>query len=226
MRFLFLSLLVFAASAQADQRTNLTVVELFTSQGCSSCPPADALLGRMVARKDVLPLSFHVDYWNYLGWEDALSTKFATARQVAYRDAMGGSYVYTPQFVVDGARQYGLRQAADLIRALDAPPKPGLALSWTPEGLTLAPLEGGLAEGTIWALTFEKVVESEISAGENRGRTLQYYHSVTELTPVGLWTNKEQFLPLSAPPNYGRAILVADDQGRIFAAAAWTSDDA
>ncbi len=224
MRVLLLFVLAFVAPAQAEQRTNLTVVELFTSQGCFSCPPADALLGQMVARADVLPLSFHVDYWNYLGWEDELSAEFATARQIAYKEAMGGSYVYTPQFVVGGARQYSLRNAVELVEALDVDRPPGVALSWQGDGLNLAPVQGGLLEGHIWALTFEKVVETQISAGENRGHTLEYHHPVTGLTRVGAWENQAQFLPMPAPEGYGQAILITDDAGRIFAAASWSTD--
>lgn len=223
MRVLLLFLLALSAPVQAEQRTNLTVVELFTSQGCSSCPPADALLGRIAeARPDVLPLAFHVDYWNYLGWMDQLSAEFATARQVAYRDAMGAAYVYTPQFVVGGARQYGLRNAQELVDSLDFDRTPGVALTWTSSGLDLNPVEGGLQEGHIWAVTFEDVVETDIGAGENRGHTLEYHHPVTGLTRIGAWENEAQFLPLTEPHGYGQAILIADDEGRIFAAASWT----
>ena len=120
MRYVILSLLALAAPVQGEQRTNLQVVELFTSQGCSSCPPADALLSDVVAQASgVLPLAFHVDYWNYLGWEDELSAPFATQRQVIYRDAMGATYVYTPQFVVGGAQEFSLRRVPELVTAIE-----------------------------------------------------------------------------------------------------------
>src|SRR3977135_803056 len=91
-----LSLLLLAVSppAQADKRP--TVVELFTSQGCSSCPPADALLGELAKRGDVLALGFHVDYWDRLGWKDPLSTPAATTRQRTYAKHFNGGQVYTP----------------------------------------------------------------------------------------------------------------------------------
>src|SRR5258708_16937579 len=95
--------------AAADQPVPATVadspvvLELFTSEGCNSCPPADALLGQLAQQRDLLPLAFHIDYWDYLGWKDPFSSKLATARQSAY-GRMLDVMVYTPQMVVDGAR--------------------------------------------------------------------------------------------------------------------------
>src|SRR3954454_20934040 len=105
-----LSASLFAVGASGDQRVPPTadetpvVVELFTSQGCSSCPPADALLGELSSRKDVLALAFHVDYWDYIGWRDSFAFPQATDRQYSYGHALGLNMVYTPQMVIDGAR--------------------------------------------------------------------------------------------------------------------------
>jgi len=96
-----------------------TVVELFTSQGCNSCPPADAYLGELAQRDDVLALSMHIDYWDYLGWKDTFSSAFATERQRAYSRALGKSFVYTPQMVVGGvaeamgSRRHGVEPEID-----------------------------------------------------------------------------------------------------------------
>ena len=91
------------ASAEAGERP--IVVELFTSQGCSSCPPADALLGELAKRTDVLALGFHVDYWDYIGWKDPYASKLATKRQRQYAETFKLSYVYTPQMVVNGVTE-------------------------------------------------------------------------------------------------------------------------
>src|ERR1700735_2309357 len=93
------------AAATALAETRPVVVELFTSQGCSSCPPADAVLAELAPRKDVLALGFHVDYWDSLGWKDPLSTPGATGRQNEYAAQFGRHEVFTPQIVIDGQRQ-------------------------------------------------------------------------------------------------------------------------
>src|SRR5262249_1393689 len=105
-----LAVTLIAAAAAGDELVEATVVdqpvvvELFTSQGCNSCPPADALLGKLARRKDVLPLAFHVDYWDYIGWKDPFASKEGTERQYNYGRALGLNMVYTPQMVIDGSQ--------------------------------------------------------------------------------------------------------------------------
>ena len=96
------------------------VVELFTSQGCSSCPPADALLGKLSKRHDVLPLAFHVDYWDYIGWKDPYASKDATERQYGYGHALGLNMVYTPQMVIDGSQDVVGSDESAVLRAITA----------------------------------------------------------------------------------------------------------
>ena len=112
---LWLGSLVIAAPAAAE--TRLPVVELFTSQGCSSCPPADALLGELARRGDVIALGFHIDYWDKLGWKDPLSTPQSTERQRRYA-RLFGTPIYTPQLVVDGAREMVGSQRETVLAAL------------------------------------------------------------------------------------------------------------
>lgn len=225
MRFFLTALLALTLPAAAEQRTNLKVVELFTSQGCSSCPPADHLLSTLVDHDHLLPLAFHVDYWNYLGWQDELSASFATARQVAYRDAMAASYVYTPQFVVGGANEFGLREREELLHDLSQPAMAGVDLTWTETGLSLEPVEGGLEQGFVWFVTFIHSQEAMITAGENRGRDLTYHHAVDHIEPIAEWNNEATTIALSEPQGYGLAILISDQYGHIHSAAAWTRDE-
>src|SRR6516162_11701198 len=96
------------------------VLELFTSQGCSSCPPADALLGKLAKRTDVLPLAFHVDYWDYIGWKDPYASKEATDRQYAYGRSLGLNMVYTPQMVIDGSQDVVGSDEGAVIRGIAA----------------------------------------------------------------------------------------------------------
>ena len=93
------------AGSDLDQSKRLVVVELFTSQGCSSCPPADKFLTDLMARDDVLPLSLHVDYWDYIGWKDPFASPLFTNRQRQYASVMALRYVYTPQMVIQGVYQ-------------------------------------------------------------------------------------------------------------------------
>src|SRR6266849_11010084 len=129
------------ASVQASERP--IVVELFTSEGCSSCPPADALLAELAGRPDVLALSFHVDYWDRLGWKDPFSSREATERQNRYATLLDLATVYTPQIVVDGKWQAVGSDRADVERALD------LARRNRREGPVTLALDHGRAQITL-----------------------------------------------------------------------------
>jgi hypothetical protein len=223
---LVISVVVAASPAAADER--LTVVELFTSQGCSSCPKADALLRELTARPDLLPLSEHVDYWDYLGWRDPFARAELTQRQRAYARRLGLSYVYTPQFVVHGIAQRALPDQASLLKLIeDAQALPqSVTFEIVPgeEGGLVARLERAdlPREADIWLVQFDPEHVTMVSHGENRGRSVHNVNVVRELTLLSRWTGEPKSIPLWGGPvsdgNY--AVLVQQsDAGPILGAA-------
>jgi hypothetical protein len=175
----------------------LTVVELFTSEGCNSCPPADAYLGKLVQRDDVLALSYHVDYWDYLGWKDTLSSKVLTERQYAYRQSLGSSYVYTPQMVIGGATHAsgGDEEAVD---AAIAKAEKASAMTATvnaargPDGTITVSLAAGKAGGNavLWLVRYDDEHAVTIERGENAGSTIAYRNVVRDISKLGKWDGK------------------------------------
>jgi hypothetical protein len=223
---LLLSALFAALPARAAPRP--VVLELFTSQSCSSCPPADALLADLaVSQADVLPLDFHVDYWNYLSWRDRFSLPAATARQRAYAAALGAE-VYTPQMVIDGTAQaVGSNRAAVTsalaqARAAIANQAPGA----TPT-LTLADRDGrlaldigaGAAAGTLLLVGFDPMHVTQVGAGENAGRTLTEVNVVRSLKELPAWHGTATSLLVDKPEGARVAVLLQAADGRILAAA-------
>jgi hypothetical protein len=202
-----LTIAVLAALPAAAAERQPVVVELFTSQGCNSCPPADAYLGTLAERSDLLPLAFHVDYWNYIGWPDPYARPWATARQKAYRKSLNERFVYTPQIVVAGAAQ-GVgseRGAVDkLIGAAEkaTAPHPDLALRWREDGALLVEVGGSAspegAPADIWLIGYDKPHETEVLRGENAGRTLTDYRAVRTYRRIGGWPGWA--LELVVPP--------------------------
>ncbi|WP_415183963.1 DUF1223 domain-containing protein [Phaeovulum sp.] len=172
------------------------VVELFTSQGCSSCPPADALLADMSTRKDVIALALHVDYWDYLGWEDPFAQPAFTARQKAYARAAGERTIYTPQMIVDGADTLVAPRAADLsalIAAHAAGPDP-VAVRLRPEGgkivVDLSADPPLTTPAVIQIVRYTPSTRVEIVRGENAGRELDYANVVKAWHAVADWDGR------------------------------------
>jgi hypothetical protein len=176
-----------------------SVVELFTSQGCSSCPAADALLEGYAKRPEVLALSYSVDYWDYLGWKDTLASPKFTQRQRAYAKARGDGQVYTPQLIVNGgvhsSRKADIDRALQKASGTDATSR--VTLSAKIENGHLVVDASGLPEGaapvkdaTLWLAVMAPKVEVAVRRGENQGKTLAYHNVVRELTPVGMWSGK------------------------------------
>ncbi|MGH6892447.1 MAG: DUF1223 domain-containing protein [Dongiaceae bacterium] len=210
------------------------VVELFTSEGCSSCPPADALLGELAQRQYVLPLSFHVDYWDYIGWKDRFADPLYTRRQYAYAEAQGSSMVYTPQMIVAGAIDVvgSDRKAVEqaLKKAYTRNTMYGVHVMREKDGRVVAQFpEAPIGvPATIWLVTYQKSAESHVKAGENAGRSLMTYNVVRSLKKVGMWngaaTEIELELDQAAKANSpdGCAIIANQaEHGPIIAAAAF-----
>ncbi|MDA4845526.1 DUF1223 domain-containing protein [Hoeflea poritis] len=189
---------------QASDKAPVGVVELFTSQGCSSCPPADAVLGELVAQGNVVALSYHVDYWNYLGWEDTLSSEQSTERQYDYARTLGRKSVYTPQAVINGRDHLNGADKRGINRKVNAFADGGRGLSVPIE----ASLEGdkmkiniGAGEGkaNVILVYFDRENTIDVKRGENRGRNLTYWNSVRDIQTVAMWEGKavELDLPVS-----------------------------
>ena len=186
------------AAIAADAASTPVLVELFTSEGCSSCPPADALLTRLgrtqpVHGADIIALEEHVDYWDSLGWKDPFSSEAATARQNEYGQAFGGRQVYTPQMVVDGRTEFVGSSDMDALRAIrlaSKEPKPAVQLSWE-AGETLSihidPLGGAAHKDgqQLILVVAENMLHSMVKRGENSGRALEHNGVVRQLIPVG-----------------------------------------
>ncbi|HKP25599.1 MAG TPA: DUF1223 domain-containing protein [Dongiaceae bacterium] len=210
------------------------VVELFTSEGCSSCPPADEFMDDLAQRQYVLPLSFHVDYWDYIGWKDRFADPLFTARQRAYAEAQGTSMVYTPQMIVAGAIDVvgSDRKAVEkalktaytrntMYRIQVGRDATGHVIAQFPEAPIGVP-------ATVWLVTYRKSEESHVKAGENSGRDLMTYNVVRSLQKVGMWygpaTEVELKLDPQAKANSPDACAIIANQaehGPIIAAAAF-----
>lgn len=196
-----------------------TVVELFQSQGCSSCPPANENILTLTDRPDLLVLSFGVTYWDQLGWKDTFASKANTQRQYDY--ANGGlhrSNVATPQVVINGhvdivgVRRNELVHAVDGARLSASAP----AISITGATLNVAAATAPAANADVWLVRYDpRTVQVPIKAGENGGRTLPHRNVVRELVRVGGWSGKAAtyVLPAATDANYRTAILVQGASG-------------
>lgn len=201
--------------AQAGDKAPI-VVELFTSQGCSSCPPANANLIELSKRPDVLALSFSVTYWDYLGWKDIFGRKEFTERQVTYEPALGERGPFTPQMVINGrVSSVGIRlsQVEDLVAAADTSggPSVDLAVGKVEIGAGEAPADGA----DIWLVRYDpNVVVVPVRRGENGGASLPHTHVVHALARLGIWKGEATSFDLpTAPEGLRTAVLVQEPRG-------------
>lgn len=210
-------------AARAADRPVL--IELFTSQGCNSCPPADALLGELARRPGVLALAFHVDYWNGLGWSDPFSSKLATARQNDYAQRLGKRSIYTPQLVVDGAEdavgsdRAGIDTLIAAARRRDAT-GPTIEAATDAAGKRVVRLGGGVAaRATVWLAGYDRSRVTPVGRGENGGRTLTEYQVVRSLVRLGDWTGAAAQYDLPDIGAEGAILFVQPDRpGPMLAA--------
>lgn len=214
-----------AAPAGAADAKHPVVIELFESQGCSSCPPANANLIQIAARDDVLALNFAVDYWDRLGWKDTFAKPEFTARQWAYARAMRHDEVYTPQIVVNG-RADGVGAEAGEMRELAERADRGATgpdLTLAPGAVTIGAGRAPPGGAEVWLARYDpNVIDVAIPRGENAGRTLAHKNVVREMILVGRWSGEAErlALPVSGQPGLADAVLVqTSGAGPILAAA-------
>lgn len=210
------------AQEQVTQRP-VGVIELFTSQGCNSCPPADELLREMASRGDVVALAYHVDYWDYLGWRDTLARPDNTARQKEYNEAFGSRSVYTPQAVingrahVNGAKRAKVAGTLERMAGSDRGMSVDVAVRYTADSVVI---ETGAAprrvrEAHVMLVYFNAATTVQIERGKNQGKSYVYANAVSGFHSAGMWHGKAaRFeLPLSEiakKAKGGYAVLVQE----------------
>ena len=205
------------------------VVELFTSQGCSSCPPADALLGELAQRPDLIALGYHVDYWDYLGWKDPLSAPGSTQRQNDYARLLDQPSVYTPQMVVEGHLQMiGSDRQAVLDGIAQAAPETAADVTFAPDRHTVTISAGQgqgqdqsqvKVEGKILLVRFQRHHDTAVAAGENAGLHARDVNGVTSLTELGPWQGPALHFTIDPPAaDEGIAVLVQAQDGHMIGA--------
>lgn len=216
-----LGLTASASAAGAAERP--VVVELFTSQGCSSCPPANAYLNDLTqGRADVLPLAFHVTYWDRLGWKDPFSLSEATSRQDRYGHRFGdGSY--TPEIVVDGASSHVGSYREEIGTAIDAAKQHGVTaasvnVAKESDGLSVN-VGAGQGRGRVLLIGFDHAHTTPIRRGENGGRTLQENNVVRSIRSIGDWQGPPLNLREKFPEGEDVAVVLEAPDGRIVGAA-------
>lgn len=216
---------LFPATASAGERP--VVIELFTSQGCSSCPPANAFLNEMSkGRADVLPLAFHVTYWDRLGWKDPFSLEAATVRQDRYGHRFGdGSY--TPEMVVNGSvglvgsHRDEVNAAVEQAKR-DQNASADVSVDKVGENVAIR-IGSGNGNGKVLLIGFDREHTTKIGRGENGGRTLAESNVVRSIRPVGEWSGKPLQIDERFPEGQDVAVVIESSDGRIVGAARLSS---
>lgn len=210
------------SGAQAsDMAAPKGVVELFTSQGCASCPPADAAFAKLAQQGDVVALAYHVDYWNYLGWVDTLGSKENTSRQYAYAKMLGRHGVYTPQAILNGREHTNgadfngintrLKQLQSTAKGLTTPVH--AAVNGEEITIDVGGVPGQTGKANVVVVYFTRQQKVALEKGENTGQTVDYWHAVNTIQTVGMWDGmtKRYVIPatvLKSQKNDGAAVLL------------------
>lgn len=219
---LALGAILLGGGAQAEAKP-LVVVELFTSQGCSSCPPAEAVLLELAKNPNVLALAFHVDYWDRLGWPDPYSSTEATKRQYDYAGHFGASNVYTPQIVVNGRKEMVGSYRAEVLGAIDAAlaePDAVISLSVKREGGSLAiGIGAGQGQGRLLLVGFDSRIVTAVHRGENAGRSIEQANVVRSVKPAAEWDGTALNIARPVPRGERTALILQSLEGQILGAA-------
>ena len=227
MLALALPILGVAASpgAQPPATQRPVVVELFTSQGCSSCPPADALLGKLANQPNVIALAFHVDYWDSIGWSDRFAVPEAVKRQRQYVEVLGLSSAFTPQAVIDGSRSLVGSDRQDIQQAIaEAPALIPIELAVLGGELTVSlPSVSGHRVYDVNVVAYLPQATTQVGHGENAGRKLTEFNIVRQFRRLGTWDGKSATfrVPLNSFPSDANQVAVLiqqENQGPIAGA--------
>ncbi len=218
MKALLSLLMILCASVASAGETRPVVVELFTSQGCSSCPPADALLDQLSHRDGVLALGYHIDYWDNLGWKDPFSSPEATARQRAYAARFDRGQQFTPQIVVDGKEDMVGSDRDAVLAALKDQPQAVAPVHFAADRSAVT-IGAGTGKGMVLLLRFAQHRTTKVGAGENAHRTAEDTNAVLSIETRGEWDGSPRNLPLPAlGAGEGYAVLVQTADGTIIGA--------
>jgi len=213
------------------------VLELFTSQGCDSCPPADHVLKTYSERDDVIAITLPVDIWDYLGWKDTLASQKNSERQKAYAKTRGDGAIYTPQVVVNGLKGVNGSKPAEIENAIKSTENElqsmRVPIRFWHERNTIyieagaAPPGTDLKQAIVWFAVVQKSAKVPIEQGDNKGKTLTYTNIVREMSPVGVWKGKPINVALARnaimrPETEACVVLLQEGRGGPIIGAAWT----
>ncbi|MBM7069586.1 thioredoxin family protein [Actibacterium sp. 188UL27-1] len=207
-----------APSAVAEDRK--VVIELYTSQGCSSCPPADALLERLAERDDVIALSLHVDYWDYIGWKDVFGRPENTKRQKVYARVAGSRTIYTPQMVIGGVDHVVGAKPMDVADLLEKHKSVPVAVALSANAVDgavviTAPQPGtDIGEAVVQIVRYRPAATVSIKRGENAGQTLNYTNIVTEWDVIGTWSGDGPLEVSAELAGDDRAVAIVQKKGQ------------